>query len=176
MGMCSCGCGTTIGSKSAWARGHNQRVKNSMSGRPSWNKGQWRPLTAAHYSIEERGFTTPCWIWGGAISAATGYGRATVRGCKDSAHRAMWSQERGPVPPGMVLDHLCEVRACVNPDHLRVVRQRENVRRSKAAKVTHSDIALIRNDQRPQRQIGLAFGLSQQEISRIKRRERWTDI
>lgn len=36
---------------------------------------------------------------------------------------------RGPIPSGMVVDHLCRVRSCVNPDHMEVVSRGENVLR-----------------------------------------------
>jgi hypothetical protein len=43
------------------------------------------------------------------------------------AHRAAWMLANGPVPEGMVLDHICRNRACINLDHLRVVTQQENI-------------------------------------------------
>ena len=43
------------------------------------------------------------------------------------AHRAAWMLANGPVPKGMVLDHICRNRACINVDHLRVVTQQENI-------------------------------------------------
>lgn len=43
------------------------------------------------------------------------------------AHRAAWMLANGPVPKGMVLDHICKDRACINLEHLRVVTQQENI-------------------------------------------------
>lgn len=43
------------------------------------------------------------------------------------AHRAAWMLVNGPVPEGMVLDHICRDRACINLKHLRVVTQQENI-------------------------------------------------
>jgi hypothetical protein len=43
------------------------------------------------------------------------------------AHRAAWMLANGPVPEGMVLDHICRNRACINLEHLRVVTQQENI-------------------------------------------------
>jgi hypothetical protein len=47
-----------------------------------------------------------------------------------NAHRHVYEQLRGPIPPGAVLDHTCEVTDCVNPWHLDVVTPNENTRRS----------------------------------------------
>ena len=69
-----------------------------------------------------------CWPWRGAIRS-DGYGRY-----RDSnAHRAAYLLLRGPVPAGLVLDHLCRNRACVNPDHLEPVSDVVNIRRGERA-------------------------------------------
>lgn len=78
-----------------------------------------------------------CHEWRGRVSSA-GYGVITVvqSGYQTrtfSAHKAAFELSRGRVPEGMVLDHLCRNRICVNPDHLEVVTQRENVMRSPIA-------------------------------------------
>lgn len=70
---------------------------------------------------------TGCWLWEG--SGAHGYGQTWYQGRLVRAHRATYEIARGPIPRGLVLDHLCRVRACVNPDHLEAVTQRENLRR-----------------------------------------------
>lgn len=47
------------------------------------------------------------------------------------AHRAAWSHLYGQVPLGMTLDHLCKQRRCVNPEHMRLLPNYENARRTK---------------------------------------------
>lgn len=88
-----------------------------------------------------------CWLWLGFTDAG-GYGRLSVGSKRDgtngtaSAHRAAWELVNGPVPIGLVLDHLCRNRACINPSHLEPVTQRENTLRgegnaAKNARKTH---------------------------------------
>lgn len=67
-----------------------------------------------------------CWEWTGAKTAA-GYGQFTRR--KEYAHRHAYEDLVGPIPEGLVIDHLCRNPSCVNPDHLEPVTQRENIRR-----------------------------------------------
>lgn len=72
---------------------------------------------------------TPCINW--KFSTKKGYGQWTklVNGKRPQAHRHLYEQKNGQIPKGMVLDHLCENKACVNTDHLEVVTPQENIRR-----------------------------------------------
>lgn len=69
-----------------------------------------------------------CWLWTAAI-ANTGYGVTTYERKYALAHRVSYILSRGPIPEGLQLDHLCRVRACVNPAHLEPVTIRENLMR-----------------------------------------------
>jgi HNH endonuclease len=75
-----------------------------------------------------------CLLWDGAVDRH-GYGRTSALFKEHSgaitrlAHRMAYTVAKGPIPAGMQLDHLCEVRLCVNPDHLEPVTQAENQRR-----------------------------------------------
>ena len=68
---------------------------------------------------------TGCMIWTG--SRSRGYGRLHVGGVPVYAHRFAYEQFVGPIPDGLVIDHLCRNRGCCNPEHLRVCTNRENI-------------------------------------------------
>lgn len=71
----------------------------------------------------------PCHMWtAGAIKQ--GYGSFhPAKGVMVLAHRWIYEKTHGPIPDGLVVDHLCRVRRCVNVDHLEAVTNLENLRR-----------------------------------------------
>ena len=68
------------------------------------------------------------WLWIGATTSC-GYGSLWVDGRSVRAHRYLYEQHCGPVPKSLVLDHLCELRRCVNWDHIAPVSNRHNILR-----------------------------------------------
>ena len=71
---------------------------------------------------------TGCMLWLGSQSVH-GYAIGYIGGKSIRLHRLSYELRNGPIPDGLVIDHLCRVRCCVNPDHLEAVTNAENVLR-----------------------------------------------
>jgi hypothetical protein len=72
--------------------------------------------------------TESCWLWRGAFNTG-GYGVLKMDKRMRIAHRVSWELLVGPIPDGLTIDHLCKVRACINPAHLEPVTSGENALR-----------------------------------------------
>ena len=94
-----------------------------------------RVAEPARDKILRRIVVTPggCWEWQGA-KGRHGYGRVAMPtgkmgGRTEFTHRVAYEAFIGPIPDGLVIDHLCRNRGCCNPDHLEAVTQRVNLLR-----------------------------------------------
>jgi hypothetical protein len=128
-----------------------------------------------------------CWLWIGCINKY-GYGMIGNLSGARTAHRAAWELYRGVIPPGLFVLHKCDVRCCVNPDHLRlgtpaensadmVSRQRQKRGESHGmSKLTIRKISDIRKDPRTQKAIAKDYGVDQTLIGLIKRRKIWAHV
>jgi hypothetical protein len=95
-----------------------------------------------HWSLErrlaERSVRDPktgCLLWT-ASKNHTGYGHLFWKGVPQLAHRAAWLARHGPIPAGLYVCHRCDVRPCINPDHLFLGTQKDNMI-DKALKMGH---------------------------------------
>ena len=79
-----------------------------------------------------------CWVWSSVKRGTSGcngegYGNFKAGGRVRGAHRWLYETVVACPLPGLVLDHLCRNRACVNPAHLEIVSHRENILRGEGA-------------------------------------------
>lgn len=111
-----------------WCMAHYGRWRRNgdpMGGRATNFRGMTvADRLAARTTVDESG----CWIISG-VTDRNSYGRIKTDGRDLMAHRVAYELHVGPIPPGLVIDHICRNRACVNPDHLEPVTFRTNVLR-----------------------------------------------
>jgi hypothetical protein len=123
--LCACGCGepTEIAPKTdsrwGWVKGEPRRVVTGHAPRL-----RTRPAGERFWAKVDK--SGDCWLWLGWLDV-NGYGHFHGEGgVKRLAHRWAYQEQVGPIPDGLVLDHLCRNRACVRPDHLEPVTSFEN--------------------------------------------------
>jgi len=137
-------------------------------------------LTGEHYTVEDRDYATPCWIYKNKRGPRKPgkYNTVRIHGKQVYAHRVMYEQEVGPIPPGLVLDHLCRQSTCIRPDHLEAVTNAENVRRGNNAKLTIGVVRRIRAlpaAERHARTIARELGFTEFLIYQIWQEKIWRE-
>ena len=108
-------------------------------------RGRKAPVLAPPKASTEERFdskvvsaATGCWLWVGA-TYEQGYGMFNAgEGRIVRAHRFSFERRVGPIPQGMTIDHICEVKNCVNPNHLEIVTAAENRRRYRERQRQHA--------------------------------------
>lgn len=145
-----------------------------------------KPLASESLRFNEKWIAEPysgCWLWIG--TEREGYGRFGAS--HEPAHRASWRLHNGAIPNGLFVLHKCDVRSCVNPNHLFLGTHSDNAKdrakkgrsnrpigkKNGRCKLAPSDILQIRLDTRSQRVIGREYGVSKTHIRRIQKRKAW---
>lgn len=129
-----------------------------------------------------------CHLWTGNRSKS-GYGKFKLRdGTQARAHRIAWEIAHGPIPDGLSVLHKCDVRACVNPDHLFLGTHTDNMRdmvRKKRgllgemngrAKLTADDVLSIRQSSGSDAQKALLYGVSESTIRHARIGRKWKHL
>lgn len=137
--------------------------------------------------------TTGCWLWLGSVTNA-GYGQVGRLPNRMSAHRAAAIARHGQIPEDMVAMHSCNQKLCVNPAHINIGTQSENLRSAArdglmphlkrfhvgtdnpASKLTPEDVRSIREANGFYREIAERFGLHTSTIAKIKTRQTWRHV
>lgn len=146
--------------------------------------------------------TDSCWLWEGGSINSSGYGYVSVNGKRVGVHRAIYEFYRRQIPDGIQVCHTCDVRLCVNPDHLFEGTRSENALDAVAkgrytncakcapeklprgeangsSKLTKRDVLTIKRTYRPgvsQRSLAERFGVTQAVISRILSGIAWSHV
>lgn len=199
-GYCHCGCGqkTTI-ARQTFAE------KGIIKGEPHrYIHGHGRrkqTLTERFWQRVQRADGDSCWLWTGHLNK-TGYGTLGIGSTIDGttrqvlAHRLSYELNVGPIPKGTVVRHKCDVSQCVNPSHLELGSQLENIgdmfsrnRHSRPPhpegnthpnrKLTEDDVRAIRQAVASgQRQADLArkHNVQRSVISQIVNHKTWTHV
>lgn len=128
-----------------------------------------------------------CRLWDGA-QRGKGYGQITIGRRSRAAHRVAWELVNGPVSSAAHICHRCDVRLCINPDHLFLGSGQDNVddmvakgRNAKgekcgAAKLTEEHAREILKATGRHRDIGARFGVASTTVCEIKTRKTWKHL
>ena len=139
--------------------------------------------------------TTGCWEWLGYVRKEKGYGIFAMGDVQIPAHRAAWLLFRGPIPPDpqhtygtLHVLHDCDVKSCVNPDHLFLGTHRDNMQDAKRkgirmgsqgppyhrAKLSAQQVYEIWVSTEDPRVLAQRLGMNKTTIYAIKMRRTWT--
>lgn len=130
-----------------------------------------------------------CWLWDGCWNEH-GYGTINVERKPTLAHRVSYTLHIGPIPEEMNVLHRCDLPCCVNPDHLFIGTQGDNVhdmeRKNRSyhpfgenhgrAKLTETEVLSIRSDYRSAYALSKIYPVSSFVILQIRKRRIWKHI
>lgn len=175
---CECGCGASVKAGRRFVRGHNGRIRQS------------RPLSERFWRFVVKAGQDECWLWSGTTTAH-GYGYiGDENGRMLRAHRVAWTLAHGRIPDGvgyhgMCVLHRCDVRNCVNPAHLFLGSNEDNMadmvakgrsasgERGARARLTESDVSAIRSSGDPVGVLAARYGVRSCTVSNIRAGRIW---
>ena len=128
-----------------------------------------------------------CMIWMGTLNNF-GHGRLGYGGKLHLAHRLFYTEFKGEIPNGMCVCHKCDVPQCVNPDHLFLGSQSDNMADMYSKKrgavgadyhrstLTDDLVAKLKADGRTQDEIAKDYGIARTTVSAIKTGRAWKHV
>lgn len=153
----------------------------------------------AKWKLDER---SGCWLWTATRTnprRGAGYGRISSGARLIVAHRVAWELFRGPIPEGLRVLHACDTPPCVNPEHLFVGTQADNIRDMRAkgrlippppptpaqvlrgedvatARLTEACVRAIRASAATHAELARRYGVTQQAIAAVRSRRTWRHV
>lgn len=133
---------------------------------------------------------TPC-ILHPSQPGSHGYGQVYEDGKHWTAHRYTYTKTKGEIPPGLLVCHTCDVKRCVNPDHLYLGTHKDNNRDTYArnrmplryghlavnvAKLTKEQAKDIKYSDAPAKELAVKYQINQSQVSRIRTGKTWKNI
>ncbi len=133
--------------------------------------------------------TDTCWLWIGS-KCPKGYGRMNVKGKSVIAPRISWKIHYGGIPQGKYVLHKCDNPSCVNPDHLYLGNQYDNMadmyRSGRAkhkrgeengkSKLTEAIVREIRTSTNTLVALARKFGINRRTVWSVQSRKTWRHI
>jgi len=128
-----------------------------------------------------------CWVWRFSVTNQ-GYPSLTHNNERVKGHRLAYRTFVGPIPEGAHVLHRCDNRRCINPDHLRLGTNADNVldrnsrgrqargESSGSARITESDVRLIRSSGLTNRELGEMLGLARHTVCGIRNGRSWKHV
>lgn len=148
-----------------------------------------RAATDRFWARVDRRGPAECWLFAGAPGHKAGHIHIVLDdGSRTYAHRFAWELAHGPIPAGLRILHTCDDPRCVNPAHLLLGTQRENIHDSiqkgryntfGIQKLTAAQVQTIRARVAAgqlQREVAAAFGIARNSVSSIVTRRSWRHV
>ena len=154
-------------------------------------------MRTVHQRFEEKYIPVTesgCWLWTASVGSH-GYGQLNIDGKPILAHRYSYEAHIGPIPEGngyhgACVLHRCDVPSCVNPAHLFIGSNNDNIKdmvkkgrhgtlkgeASGRAKITEADVIAILADNRRPEEIEVDYPVKAQQIRLIKRGASWSHV
>jgi HNH endonuclease len=164
-------------------------TKGSKTGNGREMRGQ--PLSVRLSSKCVKDELSDCILWTGTKNNK-GYGRLTYEKKQISVHRVAYELANGPIANGLFVLHSCDNPLCVNPEHLSLGNQTENMRQASergrirvprckgieqgSSKLSEDDVLKIRESTGTVISVAKEFNVAPSTISSIRLRKSWTHI
>lgn len=121
-----------------------------------------------------------CWIWMGA-KHRYGYGACHDTYGDTRAHRVAWLYTHGPIPTGKVVCHHCNTKLCVNPAHLYLGTQAENMADAQrdgltGGRLSPDDVRSIRASDEDWNELAKKHGVDRNAIWALKTGRKWKHV